>query len=905
MWLAGQTRESTSYVGDGGPRVANTIHTPWLSPSIGSDGTNEVRRIGTAEETTRTALAAGGDQVVTTKITNDVLGRQVTVDELGDTSTNSDDRCTRTSYADNTALNLLNFPAETTVTGVSCAQTPTLPQDAISQTRQYYDGSSTLGQAPTRGLVTRTDAAVSYTGSTPNFQTQSTATFDQLGRPVTKTDPRLSGTPRTTSTTYAPAIGGLTTQTVVTNPVGWTLTTNLDPARGSTLSTVDMNGYITEATYDALGRRTQVWMPNRPKATNLTAPSASYQYTISNTGPSWTSTTTLTATGGYTTSYQIFDGLLRTRQTQTPQVNANARVVTDTTYDAAGRAAASNDPYNAAGVPSGTLVTPTIAVPSGTSTQYDGAGRTTAQIKLGNGAEMWRTSYSYGGNVVSVTPPAGGTASTTTSNAQGKTVQIKQYTAAGIPTGAADVTTYTYDHADRMSTMTDADGNRWSWTYDLLGRQVTAVDPDSGSTSTGYDEAGRTTSVTDGRGQVIATSYDQLDRPTARFNDSTAGIQLASWTYDTIAKGQLTSSTRYVGADQYTTRYTGYDKLYKPTGQQVVIPAAAGAVAGTYTFAMTYGPDGTMTSRTIPAMGGMVSEKLTYGYDSLGRLSSLTSPRGRYLSGVYRTELGELAQTMRFFGSNELYTTFTRNASTQRVVNSQTLTVRNGVANTVANHDYTYNDVGLLTADRTTADGVAADQQCYRYDYKQQLTDAWTPNAADCAAAPGAAGYSGPAPYRVSYAYSPGGNRLRETLRSTSGGTDTVRTYTYTAPGATAIRPHAVTDITTTGPGTGSVTLAYDNAGHTTTQGGQTLTYNTEGQLDTITAGATSQNRIYDADGNLLLTNGTGRTLRSPAFPGQGFPVNSRCRSLVVPFGLDLVRGSVPERGMEPNLIVA
>ena len=92
---------------------------------------------------------------------------------------------------------------------------------------------------------------------------------------------------------------------MVTNPLNWTLTTTLDPARGSTLTTVDMNGYLTEATYDALGRRTQVWLPNRPCASNPTSPSSSHQYTISNTAPSWTSTTTITAAGSPATGYLI------------------------------------------------------------------------------------------------------------------------------------------------------------------------------------------------------------------------------------------------------------------------------------------------------------------------------------------------------------------------------------------------------------------------------------------------------------------------------------------------------------------------------------------------------------------------------------------------------------------------
>jgi len=45
--------------------------------------------------------------------------------------------------------------------------------------------------------------------------------------------------------------------------------------------------------------------------------------------------------------------------------------------------------------------------------------------------------------------------------------------------------------------------------------------------------------------------------------------------------------------------------------------------------------------------------------------------------------------------------------------------------------------------------------------------------------------------------------------------------------------------------------------------------------------------------------------LRSPKFSGHGKLVVSRCQVLFLPFQLHLIRGSIPERGVEPDLIVA
>lgn len=44
--------------------------------------------------------------------------------------------------------------------------------------------------------------------------------------------------------------------------------------------------------------------------------------------------------------------------------------------------------------------------------------------------------------------------------------------------------------------------------------------------------------------------------------------------------------------------------------------------------------------------------------------------------------------------------------------------------------------------------------------------------------------------------------------------------------------------------------------------------------------------------------------LRCPAFSGQGFPLALRCQVLPDPFLLDLVRSYIPERRMEPDLVV-
>jgi RHS repeat-associated protein len=858
-WLGGFTREAITYNGNGGARVSNTITTAWASGVTADDATLQARRVADSDARTYTALSAGGDRVTETKISYDSIGRPVAIDDLGDVSTSADDKCTRTSYADNTTAWLRTDASEIAVVGRTCAQTPTLPQDAISDTRLFYDNGA-WGAAPSRGNVTRSDSVDSYTGSTPHWLTTASNSYDPLGRTTSATDPRISPA-RTTMTSYTPSAGPVTSITT-TNPLGWTTTTKLAPAWGAQTSVTDENNHVTEATFDALGRRTQVWLPDRPRGSNPTSPSYSYAYTSSATAPTTVATTSLTPLGDTVTSYALFDGLLRPRQTQAP-AEGGGRVITDTFYDSAGQAVATNRPDYADGNPSGTLFVPTLSIPSSTQTVYDGAGRKTAEILLtsdpttGTVHEQWRTSYSYGGDHVTTTPPAGGTTTTTYTDTLGDTTMLQQWHAVAA-SGAADTTRYAYDHDGRRTSMTDNAGNVWTWTYDVLGRQIASHDPDNGDTVSSYDAGGRLTSSTDGRGQMLAYSYDALDRKTGEFKDSLTGPQLASWTYDTIAKGQLSSSTRFVGSDAYTTAVTGYDAADRPTGSQVSIPS--GPFAGTYQTSLYYAANGALSGQTDPAGGGLSAERLRYGYDALGMPSGLSSTVS-YLAGVTYNHINQPVQTAQqaSSGGRAVFRTFRLDPGTDRL--TELLTQQDSLTGAiVSDRHYSYTDSGDITAISDMTPAADTDTQCFTYDYASQLSAAWTPASANCSASPTATTLGGPAPYWQSFSYDTIGNRLSATRHAVDTGTDLTDTYTYPTSGAGSVRPHAVQTITHSGGM--SSTYGYDAAGNTTARPGQTLAWDAEDRLATVSAGTQAEQNIYDADGNLLISNApSGTTL--------------------------------------------
>ncbi|MEJ1231371.1 MAG: hypothetical protein WDM88_13155 [Galbitalea sp.] len=642
LWFAGDTRETTTLLGVGGSVLSDTVNTPWASAVTANDGTNTARMTDIADTLTTAPLSTGATRTTEVATTFDpTYGLPLTVDS---TSSDAPAQCTTTSYAPaNTSAWLIGLPDEVAKVGADCANlaTAVYPAAAISDIRTSYDGTA-WGTAATIGDVTKTQTVDSYSGTTAgtaHWVTSSQTQYDSLGRPTQTTD--VLG--HTTSMSYTPAAGAtpgsgpLTSETTTnTAPFSWTQTTNYNPAWGVETSSTDVNSETTTATYDALGRRIAVWDPDNPQASNPSQPSVGYSYLLSTSSANAIETETLEE-GGVVDTFDLYDGLGRQVQTQTPASGGGSQI-SDTWYDSAGRTSGVNAPYWAAGnTASNTLFVPTseAEIPSETVTQYDAAGRPTAQILDSLGSERYRTTTSYSGvDRTDTTPPAGGTPTTSLTNSLGEKTTLIQYLASTpLATATQETTTYGYDPSGQMTSMTDPAGNHWTWAFDVLGHQTSAVDPDTGTTSTTYDDAGNVLTSTDARGQVLAYTYDALNRKTNEYSTSTSGSLLDSWVYDTLAKGQLTSSTSYTGSTPghpglaYSNTVTGYNAGYNVTGTTVSIPTGAPAFGGTsYTTSMAYDTGGAPSLVSYPAEGGLAAERLRIGYDGFGTNRQLQEP---------------------------------------------------------------------------------------------------------------------------------------------------------------------------------------------------------------------------------------------------------------------------------------
>lgn len=1075
----------------------------YLTPPNPSIWANRVRQTETIHQT----VMAGPTYRVTHTITEyePTYGLPVKVTDEGDTTITTDDRCTTTTYATGGSTWLIGLPKTSMTT--NCAANPTAA-DVLSATRTTYD-DQILGLA-TRGLPTLTEAvaaATAYPLAGGDYHQTARFTYDAFGRVKDSFD----ALDRQTTTTYLPATGGPVTGSTVTGPTingqRWDAVTTLDTRFGRPTKVVDVNGKATQAEYDAAGRLTKVWKDNRAITST---PDLEYAYWLG--GPNAISTKSLRPDGTQLESIQIFDGVLRPRQTQAPAANGDT-AVTDTVYNGIG-AVAKTSSLPIAAAPSTTLQAFDDAfVPVQQRLVYDNLGRVTAsQQWAGNSttaAMLWQTTTSYDGDkTVTVTPPAGGTATTSVTDARGNTAELRQYhsfsdylelvagdftndgktdmfavqpgtgrrivfygngdntftpgttfpgngwdtlrnwvagkfdgdanldavgirksdgalmryqgngagslaTPTSIGTGyggyrelagadfngdgftdlvgirasdgmafyfqaqsggggfaapvglgsayaglthlvagdadgdgkadllairpsdnmlrralgngngtfgvwtdlfvgwnrtnlaagdfdgdgkadlfgaypaslgdpllkrwkgdgttftsigslplaqgqAYDRTSYAYDRLGHLTGVTDPAANAWTYEYDLLGRKTKSIDPDAGASAIAYDDAGQITSSTDGRSLSLFFKYDTLGRKTETRQDSATGTLRISWVYDTLAKGQLTASTRYEGGLAYVQAVDSYDDAYRPLSTTYTVPGF-GPLGGTlaYTVGSSYNADGTVATQTLPTAGGLPAETLTYGYTATGLPNRLSTSQGQgtyidstayhYDGLVFRQYLGAPGKRTR------VETNY--NAAGRRLSSISVATETVGLPNDygsskLANDLYAYDPAGNVTLVRGTQNNLVDQQECFRYDGLRRLTQAWTQLSGSCST-PQRAGVD---PYWRQWTFDLTGNRASETDKDA---TDTVWTYSVGSA-----KPHQVTSITGTGQKAGANrSFGYDLAGNAVSRsasGGatQTLTWNVEGHLASVADSTGTTSYVYDAAGSRLVSAG-------------------------------------------------
>lgn len=897
---AGIVYETQQYNGTSGGLIAKTISRPTTTATTAKRARTGLDAltatiVRTARSDSYTTIAAGGRLTASTTTAYDNRGRALEVTSTGSGGVGN---CVKTSYVDNDNRWVRDRASEVKVYETTCPTTATPTPTLLKHSRTYYDGSNTLGTIGI-GEPTRQDDAKS-----PTEWVRRDTSYDAYGRTtsVKAFNPGAPGGDRVVTTAYTPAGTGALTKITTTSPDPDKVETRwLDPARGDATKTVGVDGLVTQGTFDALGRLTAVWRPGQTKGTDQAT--EKYDYLLGPDKPLAVTTSTLVDPGnGTAPSYRkrvvIFDAFGAVRQAQL-QGAGNTVAVTDSFTDTHGWPVKNYDHWYTLGAPTTDILggVSDTSIDGWKVTNYDGAGRPTDVTSRKGTTVTGTITTVYGGDRVTILPPTGGVAHTQIINGLGQKTEFDQYTAA--PTRTGDVITggspqivkYTYDGAGRQKTQTTAYGTTqattWTNTYDLLGRVAQAVSPDAGTTVNTYFDTGEVATTKDGNNKTIAFDYDVLGRKVGKYANSLTGTQLASWTYDTLLEGHLTSSSSTVAGATYTRAATGFDNAGRPLGEKVSLSQLG--FNADYTTSQTWTSTGLQATSTFagtetPSGAGDVPETVTYAYDEVGNPRTMAGTNTYVASSTY-TPYGEASQLVLGVNNQTGSLNFTRDVET-RDITQATLTGQTAYPQ-IEKMAYTYDAVGNVTKLVDTQGGSPTspvETHCFNYDKLRQLTEAWSSTDA-CATRPSALGNTtkvgGPQPYALSWSFDAAGNRTQQVARKT--GTMTAdHTTTYTI-GGTGFTKHQVAKaelkIGTATTASTTRTFTYDPAGNIktrtittgTTSEATTFTYGADGTIDTVAVPTGNSKYVRDADGNILARADTSGTTKTTTLylPGQ------------------------------------
>ncbi|MEU1705251.1 RHS repeat-associated core domain-containing protein [Streptomyces sp. NPDC005706] len=897
-WLAGRTLETSSRDHEDKAQ-SRQWHEYWTHNTAQYTGLPDARFV--REDRTRSLekLATSSDDPATwrehiveneyddNEAASTTYGLPMRIDDWGATGV-SDNTCTEYGRTYNTdtldgtgTKRWMVYQDDERHYSVSCttqAEDQAAGQDTLHQDKRtvtFYDHAASFTENDTNLTDGNATEVRVYTDAATYRAAKSD--YDDAGRRIKAWD----GKNNLTTTAYNPPtswpLDGITTTTPdpdgSTGP-GTAMTNSEYDSRffGRPWKTVDANGNITHVVYDAVGRLAQVFKPTESANYPDGNPSMKFAYDVpvaaSETGvpdvatgaDMRTTTETLQKGATYAKSVVYSDGLGREREKQEPSATGTGRTVTVTRYDSSGNVAGTSAPfYNSGATGSGPVNAAVADLPSYTDAEVDWAGRTTlSQIQVNGVVQpVNKTVTRYGGaDLTTVFPPTGGPVDTYT-DVYGRTEKVVEHI------GAESYTTsYEYTRSGKLKYIHDSRGNTTHYTYNWAGDRLTTEDPDAGASSTTYDANGQVLTTKDANNTVLTYEYDNLMRSTKTKQGTTV---LTSRTYDsaTGGKGLPAASTTYSGGQAYTAKVNTYDAGGRPTSKTVTVPDDGAGLAGSYTFGYGYDSVDHVTSVNYPAIGGLPQETVTTDYTTQGRLSKVSSALTTYLSGTGYDGLGRL--TSRGFGTTGTGTSLTRTFAyddangTGWLKNIVTTTVKDGTGTKVQDDTYTRDGAGAVTALRASVDNQ---QECYRYDDLNRLTDAWTTAATTCGSTP-QSDFAGPAPYQTKYAYDRMGNIQAVVDTTQSGSVQKDYAYAgYSADESTYTpdqpHPHAVASVTSP---SGTDTYGYDAAGQlkSRTLGGvaSTLDWTPERRLASIiqkkTGGDETTRYVYDADGDVLL----------------------------------------------------
>ena len=565
------------------------------------------------------------------------------------------------SYFNATAPNLRNA---VTVTEVSNGST------TLARTEFTYDNAGTTGNLTQQKSWDSTKGAYSNPLTGGN-STSISRQYDSYGNITLSTDARGYQT----QFVYG-SVGGFTglyptqIKTAYQTSVQRTETREYDFSSGAVTRTTDVdNNVANSTTYDVFGRPTLVKVAEgKPEETRTSTSYSDVNRRVI------VKSDLNTAGDEKLVSIQHYDQLGRVRLTR--QLEDAAQSATDETtgikvqtlYQYSGNFSyvLTSNPYRAA----------TSASAGGEATmgwsrsKSDNGGRVievqtfagaTAPAPWGaNASGTGIVSTAYDAPFTTATDQAGKVRRSMT-DGLGRLTRVDEPDASGnlgATTSPVQSTSYSYDALANLTTVNQGSQTR-SFVYSSLSRLTSATNPESGTLGYQYDNNGNLTQKTDARGIVTTYEYDALNRNTSvNYSNTTIGnpnVPDITNFYDgaTNGKGRFwysyAAGNYTTGSNVEHTAIDTYDALGRPLVKRQLFKLN-GTWGPTYQTSRAYNRAGGVIMATYPS-----GRTVSYGYDAIGRTSSVSGNLGDGTSRTYATNIGYSpvgALTWEQFGTN-------------------------------------------------------------------------------------------------------------------------------------------------------------------------------------------------------------------------------------------------------------
>ena len=733
--------------------------------------------------------------------------------------------------------------------GVSQSQTATYGYDAAGR-RSFEQVAAADGSVrkstfayDKRGLLVSTVSPRGYETGADAAAFTTTFTNDELGRTVRTVEPaRLveagGGAPVSQSPT---TVAGFNTFDEVT-------------------STRDASGKVVTTTFDKVGQPLESSLPAyTPPGGSAITPKVTYEYDPLGNVTRQTDPLGKVTTFGYDRLNRVTQRVepsgqgqtatWRYEYTQSGQVSKIVDplgAVTEATYDQLDRQvtstrverkpSTSNFVTTYAYSPGGRLLSTTTPSGATTAMTYDSSGQV-IQSKDANDVTL-QMGYDFLGNQVRSSDGAGRT-SRSTYDLTGDLLSFSDVDGMFNPIRTQS---YSYDAEGNMLSATNPGGRPTTYTYDAGGNLVSQVEPvtatKSISTSFGYDVAEHNTRYTDGRGNSNVMTYNSLGSLESVIEPSTAAYPNAAdrtWTAAYDGAGQAVKLTSPGGVIRTRT----YDDAGRLLGEH-----GAGTDAVTADRAFSYDSVGRITAVSTPRgndafdyndAGEVLSASgpsgtASFEYNEDGDLVARTDAAGRstfgYTKGRLSSVIDGVTATRESLGYNaggdltsiDYGSGRVRSYGFDALGRQKSDVLKNASGGTVSSISYGYDPQDNLVSKDTTGFG-ADEHNSYTYDQASRMTS-WTADGVS-----------------TLYEWDDSGNRTREGDKVATFDArnrlldDGTTTYAYTARGTLKSRTKAGT----------TTAMSFDAFDRLLADGSQTYTYDSLDRVDT----AASQTMAY------------------------------------------------------------